>query len=190
MNAYVTGFGSTKRIVLWDTLLAKLSPEQVLVVMGHEMGHYAMRHVVVGICAYSLLLTLGFGFVHLAGQAIRRRSGARLGLRDLSDPAALPLLLMLGGVALLVLSPAAFAYSRRQEHEADRFALEITRDNRGCANAFVTMQTSNLGYPRPDAWVVWMRGSHPAVGERVDFCNEYRPWETGDSLRYERYFRE
>lgn len=190
MNAYVTGFGSTKRIVLWDTLLAKLSPEQVLVVMGHEMGHYAMRHVVVGICAYSLLLTLGFGFVHLAGQAIRRRSGARLGLRDLSDPAALPLLLMLGGVALLVLSPAAFAYSRRQEHEADRFALEITRDNRGCANAFVTMQTSNLGYPRPDAWVVWMRGSHPAVGERVDFCNEYRPWETADPLRYERYFRE
>ena len=190
MNAYVTGFGATKRIVLWDTLLAKLSPEQVLVVMGHEMGHYVMRHVVVGICAYSLLLTLGFGLVQIAGRAVLRRSGARLGLRDLSDPAALPLLLMLGALALLALSPAAFAFSRRQEHEADRFALEITRDNRGCAGAFVTMQTSNLGYPRPDAWVVWMRGSHPSLGERIDFCNAYRPWESGEPVRYERYFRE
>ncbi len=188
VNAYVTGFGGTKRIVLWDTLLAKLSPEQVLVVMGHEMGHYVMRHVAIGICVYSALLTLGFLLLHLSARAVLERSGARLGLRGPSDPAALPLLLALAGLVQFALMPAAMAFSRRQEHEADRFALELTRDNHGCANAFASMLATNLGVPRPDAWVVWLRSSHPSVGERIDFCNAYRPWENGEPLRYERLF--
>ncbi|MFI5320292.1 MAG: M48 family metallopeptidase [Myxococcota bacterium] len=190
LNAYVTGFGATKRIVLWDTLLAKLSPEQVLVVMGHEMGHYVLRHVVLGILVYSAIITLALGTIQLAAAAILARSGARLGLRGLADPAALPLVLALAGVAGLLFMPVAYAWSRNQEHEADRFALELTRDNRGCASAFVTMQTSNLGYPRPDAWVVWMRGTHPPIGTRVDFCNTYRPWEHAEALRYEQLFHE
>ena len=190
VNAYVTGFGATKRIVLWDTLLAKLSPEQVLVVMGHEMGHYVLRHVVVGICVYAAILTLALGAIQLAASAALRRAGERLGLRGLSDPAALPLLLAIASVTQLAFLPAAYAFSRHQEHEADRFALEITRDNRACAGAFVAMQAANLGYPRPDAWVVWMRASHPPLGARVDFCNAYRPWEKGDALRYENRFRE
>ena len=189
VNAYVTGFGATQRIVLWDTLLAKLTPEQVLVVMGHEMGHYALRHVAIGICVYAALATLGLGLIHLGSSALLRRAGARLGLRALHDPAALPLILLVSGVVTFALMPAALAHSRRQEHEADRFALEITRDNRACAEAFVALQASNLGYPRPDAWVRWLRGSHPALGARVDFCNAYRPWESGEALRYERLFR-
>jgi STE24 endopeptidase len=190
VNAYVTGFGATKRIVLWDTLLAKLPPEQVLVVMGHEMGHYVLGHVVRGICVYSAILTLALLAIHLVASAVLRRSGARLGVRGLADPAALPLMLAIAALAGLAFMPTAFAFSRQQEHEADRFALEITRDNRACAGAFVTMQASNLGYPRPDPWVVWMRASHPPAGERVDFCNTYRPWERGEPLRYDASFRE
>jgi Zn-dependent protease with chaperone function len=188
VNAYVTGFGASQRIVLWDTLLAKLTPEQVLVVMGHEMGHYVLRHVAIGICAYSALLTVGLGVVHLGAGVLLRRLGRRLGLRGLHDPAALPLVLALAGVVSLALMPAAFAFSRWQEREADRFALEITRDNRSCAEAFVALQASNLGYPRPDAWVRWLRSSHPPLGERIDFCNTYRPWERGESPRYESLF--
>jgi len=190
VNAYVTGFGATKRIVLWDTLLAKLSPEQTLIVMGHEMGHYVLRHVVIAICVIAVILTLGLALIDRAARALLARSGARLGLRGLSDPAALPLLLALAGVVGFFLIPVAFAFSRHQEHEADRFALELTRDNRDCALAFVALQTQNLGYPRPDAWVVWLRADHPTLGERVDFCNAYRPWETGEPLRYEHLFRE
>lgn len=189
VNAYVTGFGATQRIVLWDTLLAKLSPEQVLVVMGHEMGHYVLGHVVKGICVYAAILTVGLGLIQLAATAVLRRGSARLGLRGLADPAALPLLLALAGVVGFPLLPATLAFSRMQEREADRFALEITRDNRACAEAFVAMQTTNLGYPRPDPWVKWLRSSHPALGERVDFCNDYRPWERGEPLRYEGFFR-
>ena len=190
VNAYVTGFGPTKRIVLWDTLLAKLAPEQVLFVMGHEMGHYVLRHVVIGIVVYSALLTVGLGVIHLAARGVLRRRGARLGLRGLDDPAALPLLLALAGAIGFALMPAAYAFSRHLEHESDRFALELTRDNRACGEAFVALQTTSLGYPRPAAWVKWLRGSHPSLGERVDFCNVYRPWEQGEALRYESAFRE
>jgi Zn-dependent protease with chaperone function len=186
VNAYVTGFGATKRIVLWDTLLAKLPPHAVLVVMGHEMGHYVLRHVVIGICVYAALATLALGLVHVLARAALARFGARLGLRGLADPAALPLLLALGAAVQLAVLPAALAFSRHQEHEADRFALEITRDNRACAEAFIGLQANNLGYPRPDRWVVWLRGSHPPLGERIDFCNDYRPWERGEPLRYAR----
>ncbi len=190
VNAYVTGFGATQRIVLWDTLLAKLSPEQVLIVMGHEMGHYVLRHVVIGICVYSAILTLALGLIHLVASAVIARRGAGLGLRGLTDPAVLPLLLAIAGVVQVALMPAAFAFSRRQEHEADRFTLELTRDNRACASAFVAMQGTNLGFPRPDAWVVWLRSSHPPLGARADFCNTYRPWEKDEPLRYEHLFRE
>jgi Zn-dependent protease with chaperone function len=190
VNAYVTGFGSTKRIVLWDTLLAKLSPEQVLAVMGHEMGHYVLGHVVRGIVVYSALLTLALLLIHLAANAVVRRRGARLGMRGLSDPAALiPLASFFAALLGPLLMPAALAYSRHHERESDRFGLEITRDNRSCAEAFVAMQDSNLGYPRPDAWVQWLRGSHPSLGERIDFCNTYRPWERGEPLRYGEHFR-
>jgi STE24 endopeptidase len=190
LNAYVTGFGASKRIVLWDTLLARLTPEQTLVVMGHEMGHYVLRHVVIGICVYSAILTLALLGLHVVASAWLRRSGARFGLRGLADPAALPLLLAIAAPLGLAIMPVAFAFSRHMEHEADRFALEITHDNHACANAFVTMQASNLGYPRPDAWVVWLRYSHPPIGERVDFCNTYRPWETDAPRRYEHLFRQ
>ncbi|MBM4382858.1 MAG: M48 family metallopeptidase [Deltaproteobacteria bacterium] len=191
VNAYVTGFGSTKRIVLWDTLLAKLAPEQVLVVMGHEMGHYVLGHVVRGIVVYSALLTFALLLIHLAASAVVRRRGAKLGLRGLADPAALlPLAMLFAALLGPLLMPAALAYSRHNERESDRFGLEITRDNRACAEAYVAMQASNLGYPRPDAWVQWLRGSHPSLGERIDFCNTYRPWERGEALRYEHLFRE
>ncbi len=189
VNAYVTGFGATKRIVLWDTLLAKLGPEELLVVMGHEMGHYVLRHVVLSILAYSAIATLGLYLVHHAARAILARRGAQLGLRGLADPAALPLLLALASVATLALTPAAWAFSRHLEHEADRFALEITRDNRSCALAFAALQASNLGYPRPGPLYVFLRATHPPLGARIDFCNDYRPWESGEPLRYGERFR-
>jgi Zn-dependent protease with chaperone function len=190
VNAYVTGFGATQRIVLWDTLLQKLSPEQTLVVMAHEIGHYVLHHVVIMIVTIAAILALALALVDRAARAVLRRSGARLGLRGLDDPAAIPLVLALAGAIGIVLAPLALAFSRHQEHEADRFALELTRDNRSCALAFVTLQNENLGYPRPAPWVVWLRADHPTLGERVDFCNAYRPWETDEPLRYEHLFAE
>jgi STE24 endopeptidase len=89
-----------------------------------------------------------------------------------------------------VLTPAALALSRYQEHEADRFALELTRANRTAALTFIRLQEENLTVPRPGLlYLVW-RGSHPPLGSRIDFANEYRPWATGQKGRYERLFRD
>ena len=165
VNAYVTGVFSTKRIVLWDTLLAKLNEKEVLNVMGHEMGHYVLGHVPRSIVLSAVLtlvglflvdwcgrrLVLGYidrlGFDQLSVIASVRRFKDRLGFDQLSDIASLPLLLMLLEVAMFVLTPVALAYSRNQEHEADKFALELTQDNHSGALSFVKLEEDHSQQP-------------------------------------------
>ncbi|WP_406696559.1 M48 family metallopeptidase [Singulisphaera sp. Ch08] len=189
LNAYVTGLLGTKRIVLWDTLLARLDDREVLVVMGHEMGHYVLGHVPRTILLSSLITLASLFWADRAGRWLLARAKGRFGVSQLSDVASVPLLLLLLQLASLALLPVANVYSRHQEHEADRFALELTRSNRDAALAFVKLQKENLGVPRPGlVYRIW-RGSHPSIGERIDFCNTYRPWMQGRSLRYSRWIR-
>jgi STE24 endopeptidase len=189
VNAYVTGVGATKRIVLWDTILARLKSDQIAFVVGHEMGHFVLHHVLAIIIGSTLVVTLSLYAVHrLAGGAIEWYRD-RFGFDRLSDVASFPLLLLLGGVVSLLVSPAVLAYSRHQEHEADRFGLELTRDNRAAATTFVKLQMENLNIPRPGPIYTLLRASHPSLGDRVDFANSYHPWATGEPLRYGRLFR-
>ena len=189
INAYVNGFGATKRIVLWDTILAALDRRQILVVMGHEMGHYVLGHVWKLIIILSLTI-LGMTYaVHRLSGALIRKHAARFGFTELGDVASLPLVLVLVGVISLVTDPLTLAVSRNFEHEADRFAAEITRDNRSAATAFVILQQENLAVPRPGRLYTWFRASHPPIGDRIDFFNDYRPWETGQPLVYADRFK-
>jgi len=176
VNAYVTGLGSTKRIVLWDTILQRLEPDQILFVTGHEIGHYVLHHTLSVILGAALLATLSLYAVHrLAGRLIARRRH-RFGFDRLADVASLPLLVLVGGVVSFAVSPAVLAFSRWQEHEADRFGLELTRDNRAAAMTFVRLQQENLGVPRPGLIYTLWRGSHPSLASRIEFANRYRPW--------------
>jgi STE24 endopeptidase len=183
VNAYVTGLFATKRIVLWDTLLAKLDEKEVLHVMGHEMGHYVLGHVVKSIFLSFGLTLIGLFLVDRAGRFLVGRYASRLGFDQLSDVASVPLLLMLFEVAMFLLSPVALAYSRNQEHEADRFALDLTRDNRSGARSFVKLLEENLSNPRPGPIYKFFRSSHPSIGERIDYCNSYHPWLSNESPR-------
>jgi hypothetical protein len=132
----------------------------------------------------------------LALYAVHRTSGwliaryrHRFGFSELADVASMPLIIVLFSLASLVVTPVALAMQRHFEHEADRFGLEITRDNYSAATAFVTLQQENLGVPRPGPLYVWWRASHPTLGDRIDFSNDYRPWETNQPLVYESYFK-
>ncbi len=127
--------------------------------------------------------------VHRVADRLITRFSRRFGFDRLSDVASFPLLLLLGSVVSLALTPVLLALSRYQEHEADRFALELTRDNRAAATTFVRLQEENLSVPRPGPLYMFWRGSHPALGDRVDFANRYRPWETKERLRYDRLVR-
>lgn len=184
MNAYVNGFLSTKRIVLWDTILRKLDKPEILFVMGHEMGHYVLGHTPQGIVLGSILILIGLWVVHRTAQGLIARYRDRFGFSELADVASVPLMLLLFSLVVLVLSPALLAFGRHLEHEADRFGLEITRDNHHCATAFLKLQQENLSNPRPGLLYKLWRSDHPPVGERIDFCNGYRPWETGGPLKY------
>jgi Zn-dependent protease with chaperone function len=189
VNAYMTGFMGTKRIVLWDTLIAKLDRREVLTVMGHEIGHYVLRHVLQGILLSSVLSFIGlYAFYRVIGCVIERFK-ARFGFDWLDDIASWPLVLLFFSLGNLALNPLILAFSRHLEHEADRFALELTRDNHADATASVKLQIENLNVPRPGRLYNLWRASHPSVGERIDFANTYKPWLNGEGMKYEHLFR-
>src|SRR4030095_6825567 len=109
VNAYVAGFGATKRIVLWDTILAKLNRRQLLVVMGHEMGHYVLGHVWKQILILSSLIIAALYAGHRGSGWLIDKYRTRFGFDELSDLASLPLIIVLFGVASLVVTPLALA---------------------------------------------------------------------------------
>ena len=189
VNAYVTGFGQSKRIVLWDTIIAKLERPELLFVMGHEMGHYVLGHVPKSIAFFSILILATLYAAHRTAGGIIRRWRERIGFSELADVASLPLILLLASVFSLLVTPVSMAYSRWQERQSDRFGLELTHDNHAAAMAFVKLQTENLGNPRPGWLYKLWRSSHPPIGERIDFCNRYRPWRTGQPQAYERLIK-
>jgi Zn-dependent protease with chaperone function len=189
VNAYVTGLFGSKRIVLWDTIIARLDQRELLTVMGHEMGHYVLGHVPRTVAFLALVILVTLYLIHRTAGFFFARFSLRMGFNALADFAALPLLILLMNLYLFVMLPVVNAFTRHQEHESDRFALEITRDNHAFGTAFVKLQTENLGNPRPGWLYILWRASHPTIGQRIDFCNEYRPWEKGEPLRYERLFR-
>ncbi|HEV2719911.1 MAG TPA: M48 family metallopeptidase [Thermoanaerobaculia bacterium] len=178
MNAYVTGIGPSARIVMWDTLLAKLDHDEILAVMGHEMGHYVEKHLWKGI-AFSIALSF---FVFWIGQSLYERGlgrwGSRWGVRDeRGDPAALPWLLVLSASITFLLSPVTSGFSRHVEHQADIFGLELTHLNEPMASAFVKFAEDSKADPRPPRFIEWWRYSHPSLGRRIDFVLGYKVHE-------------
>jgi Zn-dependent protease with chaperone function len=190
LNAYVTGFMGTKRIVLWDTTLKTLDEDELLFILGHEMGHYVLRHIIKLIAFNSVLIVFLYYVVYLLAGRIIARFHRRFGFNSLSDFAALPLLILLILIVALAGMPIPMAFSRQVEHEADRFGLELTHCNHSAATAFVKLQQKGLGISRPGLLAeIWLF-DHPSIGERIDFCNSYRPWETGQPSRYGQYIKQ
>jgi Zn-dependent protease with chaperone function len=183
VNAYVTGVGKTKRIVLWDTLLARLTPAQTKFVVGHEVGHYVLHHVWVNIVISSLLTMLGLYGAYRTAGALLARFGDRFGFSQLSDPASMPLLMLLLSLFSFVITPAALALSRYHERAADRFGLELTRDPYAAATGFIALQKQNLAVPRPGPLYKIWRASHPPIGERVDAINAWAAAHDGERAR-------
>jgi Zn-dependent protease with chaperone function len=178
-NAYVSGFGPSQRIVLWDTTLEGMREDEILFVMGHEMGHYKLAHIWKGIVFYSVL---GFGLFWLSGVLMRwamARFGERWKVHALSDLASLPLLIVTLTVIGLVAQPLINGFSRAIEHEADVFGLEVTRLNDAGARAFIKLGSRNKSNPEPPRLLTWFQYSHPPLIERIRFALDYRPWEQG-----------
>jgi STE24 endopeptidase len=160
LNAYVSGYGSTRRVVLYDTVLRDLPRRQILAVVGHELTHARHDDVLVGSVLAALGTLGGVGLLGLALPVVRRRPGT------LGDPTAVPLLLALLAVGTLLSSPVNNGLSRLIETRADVGGLEATRD----PAAFVTMQKELALHSLsddPPAWSQFWFGSHPTTLERI-----------------------
>ena len=125
LNAYVTGFGASKRVVVWDTTMSDMTMPQTLFVFGHEMGHYVLGHLVKGFLITIVLLLVFFYLAYRIANWLMRRQGKRWGIRGLGDFASAPMLLLILYVLSFVSEPISNAISRHFEHQADQYGLEV-----------------------------------------------------------------
>ena len=183
MNAYMVGIGPSKQIVLWDTIIHGLSEDELLFVMGHEMGHYVLNHIWIQIGYITAINFFILWFFFFAGTRIARRFKI-----SLADYASLPLFLFLFNFITLITNPIDNLFSRMAERQADMFGIELTKNNDAAGRAFVKLQQENLGNPNPGWYFMTWRGSHPSIASRIQFFNTYHPWEEGKPLKYEHYF--
>jgi STE24 endopeptidase len=171
LNAYVSGFGSTRRIVLYDTVLDRLPDAQVESIVAHELGHVATDDVLTGTLIGALgagagVATLGW---LLSSPRLLRRAGAEAP----GDPRVVPLVLFLLAVGTLLSTPVQNTVSRHVEARADVRALDLTRDPEAFADMQRDLAGSNLNDPDPpDAWQ-WFFGSHPTVAQRLAMAADW-----------------
>ncbi|WP_256760006.1 M48 family metallopeptidase [Cohnella sp. WQ 127256] len=167
MNAYVNGIGSSLRIVLWDTTLKKLTEQEILLIMAHEMGHYVMNHLewsAVGAVGSSLVLMVIGGWLF---QFIVRKRGEQWGIRSLSDMTALPLILLILSILSFVSLPVSNYISRQAEASADHYAMELIGSAEGSITMNQKMSVVVLSDVNPPLLVKWFRDSHPSDMERI-----------------------
>jgi len=170
VNAYVTGLGQTKRIVLYDTLLREYTPAQIRLVVAHELGHEKQKDVLRGLAWLALFTPLALYAAMLLAERWSRRAGAKPG--ELGSLPALALALAVMSVAGMIVSNQL---SRDIEARADQFALEATMQPQRAIGLERRLTLSNLSQPRPPSLLHALLGTHPTPAQRI-----------GSALAYER----
>lgn len=170
VNAYVTGFGEARRIVLYDTLVDGYTPDEVEVVLAHELGHWVYQHVL-----WSVIGLGAVGWLGLFGlRWLLQRVWQPLGLRSAADVAGLPFILMVLYLASLLTMPLENAVSRYGERQADAFALAVSQKPEAFIQLFEGMAEQNLSVAAPPAWEQWLFGTHPSPAERLQTARSFK----------------
>ena len=169
-NAYFTGIGKVKRIVLFDTLFRQMSHGEIVAVLAHEIGHWKLRHVLKRLIVIEILL---LGGMWCTWQAVQW-SGlpGLLGMEEASFPARLVIIGFVSSLLMFPLTPISAWLSRRHERDADRFACSITGDHESLATALIKLSAENLANLHPHPWYASFYYSHPPVVERVCYLRQ------------------
>lgn len=189
LNAYVTGLGASKRVVIWDTTIQKTSNDETLFIIGHELGHYVLGHVwkgfVYGAAGLLAALYLIFRGLHWSLD----RWGRDWKILGAEDWAALAAFLLLFQIVMFLASPAINGITRAQEHAADVYGLEVIHgvvpnSAEVAAHAFQILGEIDLADPNPSAFIRFWLYSHPPLAERLVFAHSYDPWSKGEEPKY------
>jgi STE24 endopeptidase len=189
LNAYVTGFGATKRVVVWDTTMQKMTTPETLFVFGHEMGHYVLHHIPKEMALMLAILLVLFYVGYRIAVWMMTKYGAQWGMRDLGDWASLPLLMLVLSVLSFLATPAFNAVSRHYEHQADQYGLEVIHglvpnSSDAAAIAFQKLGEVSLDYPYVNTFWEFWAWNHPTIASRMIFAQTYRPWDEGEQPEF------
>lgn len=186
INAYVSGLGASKRVVVWDTTIKDLDPDELLLVLGHETGHYVLHHIPKEF-AWDELVALAFFYLgfRLVARLMKFVEGAKQ--VELTDLASLPLVLIVLTLLMFLSDPIVNGVSRHYEHQADQFGLEVAYGIVGDPNAAEVQSLQILGDidladPDPSSFIKFWLYTHPPLAERIRFAAEYKPWAHGQRL--------
>ena len=168
-NAALVGTGRSRRILLSDTLLAHYTDDEIEVILAHELGHHAHRDIRNGLVLESLLIALACA----AAAGALRILWRPLQLTGPTDVAGLPVLLLAAGVVSLLTTPALNAWSRRNEHRANRFALELTERPDAFVSAMRRLAAQNLAEERPSPTTLWLFHTHPPFEQRIQAARAF-----------------
>ena len=172
VNAYVTGIGPTTRIVINDTALQILPEDQMLAMIGHEMGHYVEGHIWAGMIGAIVGMGVFLWIVSRLLPDLTQRKAPLWRLRGPTDLAALPLLSLLIALFLIIQAPVASGISRYLEHRADVYGLRLTRLNDAMIRLFVGFAERDYSDPDPPALLQFWFGTHPTLKERIEFARK------------------
>lgn len=169
-NAYFTGIGKTKRIVLYDTLLEGMNHGEIISVLAHEIGHWKRKHLLKAIAVLEVISLIVLYITYRLIQSDFLTDLFRIDQNTLF--AKFILLAFVGGILSLPLKPLVNSYIRRHEREADRISYELTEDSESAVNAFVKLSKENLSNLYPHPLYVSLYYSHPPILERIRYIRE------------------
>jgi STE24 endopeptidase len=172
ISANVSGLGPTIRISLNDNLLNRTTPAETASVMGHELGHYVLGHVIRSILAFTAIFLIVFYFVYRAAPAIIRHYGARWGVRDVADPAAIPVFFILISIIGVFLTPVTNTIIRTSESEADMFGLNAAREPDGFAKTALALSEYRKIEPGPVEEFLFF--DHPSGKTRIRMAMDWK----------------
>ena len=189
INAYVTGFGASKRVVIYDNMISKLTPQEALFIFAHESGHYVLNHLRDAFIFFAAVLLSSLYAAYRLMNAILARWGTRWKVYGPQDWAALAVLLLILEGLMFVSSPVVNGYSRVQEHAADVFGLElihgmVPNSAEVAAHSFQALGEIDLADPNPPAFITFWMYSHPPLADRLVFAHTYDPWGKNRPPKY------
>jgi Zn-dependent protease with chaperone function len=184
LNAYVTGLGATKRIVVWDTTIERIPEDEILYIFAHESGHYVLNHFVWGLTIAAVGFLLVLRVSARVAEWLIGRYGHRWRIEGLGSMAGLVVLLFAMGLVSLVAEPVGNAFSRHLEHEADVYGLEaihgiVPDPQKTAVRAMNDLGEAWLDDPDPNPFLEFWSYNHPSIQHRAQFAAGYDPWANG-----------